>query len=54
MTRCSPCESEESDPGSVCVEMVVVEAGRAVAAEEEEEEEGRRTCSWVFSLITSS
>lgn len=52
MTRCSPCESDESDPGSVCVEMVMVEAGRAVAAEEEEE--GRRTCSCVFSLITSS
>lgn len=49
----SPWESEGSDPGSVCVAMVMVEAGW-VEEEEEDEEEGRRTCSCVFSLITSS
>ena len=46
-----------ADPGSVCVAMVVVEIGRVKdedEVEEEEEEEGRRTCSCVFSLITSS
>lgn len=53
-----PCESGGSgtDPGSVWVAMVVVEVRRdeEEVEEEEEEEGGRRTCSCVFSLITSS
>lgn len=43
-----------ADPRSVCVAIVIVEAGCNDEKEEEEEEEGRRPCSCVFSLITSS
>lgn len=48
---CLPSKSG-ADPGSVCVAIVIAEAG--CNDEEEEEEEGRRPCSCVFSLITSS
>lgn len=44
-----------TDPESVWVAIVIVEAEcEDVAQKEEEEEEGRRLCSCVFSLITSS
>lgn len=47
-----------ADPGSVCVAMVIEETGRDEDDDDDgegpQDEEGRRTCSWVFSLITSS